>query len=125
MAEDEAGAKAHEGPPPRSDDSIRASVERLIASGKDLAEAELDWARLKGRSLAALLKRGLLFAVIAASALMVALSLLLVAGIIALAPYLGLLYATLVMIALAFLIAIVAGLVSRNAFHTLMGGDEK
>ncbi len=125
MAEDEAGAQAHEGPPPRSDDSIRASVERLIASGKDLAEAELDWARLKGRSLAALLKRGLLFAVIAASALMVALSLLLVAGIIALAPYLGLLYATLVMIALAFLIAIVAGLVSRNAFHALMGGDEK
>ncbi len=56
--------------------------------------------------------------------LMVGLSLLLVAGIIALAPFVGLLYATLIMIAVAFAIAIVFGLLSRRAFKDLMEGSE-
>lgn len=124
MDDDQAGAPhAHEGPPPRSDDSIRASIERLIASGKDLADAELSWAKLKGHSLLALLRRGLFFGIIALCGLMVGLSLLLVAGIVALAPKVGLLPATLIVIAVAFAIAIGFGLLARNAFRSLFSGD--
>ncbi len=112
------------GPPPRTDDSIHASVERLIASGKDLAEAEIAWARLKGRSLAAILERGLIFALVSTVGLLVGLSLLLVAAIVALMPYVGLLYATLIVIAVSFAIAALCGLLARQAFRQLLSGDE-
>jgi hypothetical protein len=126
MDDEEAGAKAaRQGPPPGSGDTIHASVERLIASGKDLAEAEISWAKLKGRSLAATLSKGLLFGLIATTGLMVGLSLLLVAGIVAIAPHVGgLLYATLIMIGVAFALAIVFGLLARNAFRQLIGDDD-
>lgn len=115
--------QAQDGGPPRSDDSIRASVERLIASGKDLAEAELSWAKLKGRSLLSVLRRGLFFGIIAVCGLMVGFSLLLVAGIIALAPKVGLLPATLIVIAVAFGVAILFGLLARNALRDLLDDD--
>lgn len=123
MDDEEAGADdARKGPSP---DSIHASVERLIASGKDLAEAEIGWAKLKGRSIASLLRKGLFFGLIATTGLIVGLSLLLVAGIVAIAPHVGgLLYATLIMIGVAFLLAIVFGLLARNAFRELIGDDE-
>jgi hypothetical protein len=126
MDDDEAGAdNAQKGPPPGSGDSIHASVERLIASGKDLADAELSWAKLKGRSLAAILRKGLFFGLIATTGLMVGFSLLLVAGIVALAPHTGLLYATLIVIGISFGIAILFGLLARGAFRALMGADEE
>ncbi|MBO9671691.1 MAG: hypothetical protein J7485_14375 [Sphingobium sp.] len=123
MDDDEAGAEnARKGPPP---DSIHASVERLIASGKDLAEAEISWAKLKGRSLASLLRKGLLFGILATTGLMVGFSLLLVASIVAIAPHVGgLLYATLIMIGVAFALAIIFGLLARNAFREMIGEDE-
>lgn len=124
MDDVEAGAGPAQGGPPRSDDSLRAGVERLIVTGRELAEAEIAWARLKGNSLAAILRRGLLFSIIAMVGLMVGLSLLLVAGIVALAPLVGLLYATLIVIVIAFAIAILFGLLARKAFHALMSGDE-
>lgn len=126
MDDEEAGAKAaQQGPPPGSGDTIHASVERLIASGKDLAEAEISWAKLKGRSLAATLRKGLLFGLIATTGLMVGLSLLLVAGIVAIAPHVGgLLYATLIMIGVAFALAIGFGLLARSAFRQLIGDDD-
>lgn len=125
MDEEEAGAvDARGGPPPRTDDSIRGSIERLIAAGKDLADAELSWAKLKGRSLMSTLKRGLFFSIIAVSALMVGLSLLLVAGIVALAPKVGLLPATLIIIAVAFGLAVLFSLLARQAFRNLMRSDE-
>lgn len=124
MDDEEAGAShARQGPPPKAD-SIQASVERLIASGKDLADAELHWARLKGRSLASILQRGLVYAILATTGLMVGFSLLLVAGIVALAPYVGgLLYATLIVIVIAFAIAALFGLMARRAFRRLIGED--
>ncbi len=124
MEEDEAGAAYARQGPPGSDDTIHASVQRLIASGKDLAQAELAWAKLKGRNLAAILRRALLFGVIAMVGLMVGLSLLLVAGIVALAPHVGLLPATLIVIAVAFGIALLFGLLARHAFRQLTGGAE-
>ncbi len=133
MDDEQAGAeKAHDETreetgapsPPRSSDSIHASVERLIASGKDMVEAEFAWAKLKGRSLAAILERGLIFAVIAMVGLLVGLSLLLVAAIVALAPHVGLLYATLIVIAISFAMAALFGLLARQAFKQLLSGDE-
>jgi hypothetical protein len=126
MDDEKAGADdARKGPPPGSGDTIHASVERLIASGKDMAEAEIAWARLKGRSLATNLRRGLLFGVIATTGLMVGLSLLLVAGIVAIAPHVGgLLYATLIMIGVAFALAVTFGLMARKAFRELIGEDK-
>lgn len=126
MDDEEAGAQsAQKGPPPAQGDTIHASVERLIASGKDLAEAEISWAKLKGRRLAANLRKGLFFGLIATTGLMVGMSLLLVAGIVAIAPHVGgLLYATLVMIAVAFALAVGFGLLARNAFRQLIGDDE-
>lgn len=123
MNDDEAGAgHARQGPPPRPD-SIQASVERLIASSKDLADAEISWAKLKGRSLALLLRRGMFFGVIATTGLMVGFSLLLVAGIVALFPLVGLLYAILIVVAFAFAIALLFGLLARSAFRQLLGED--
>jgi len=122
MDDEEAGAgQARQGPPAGSGDTLHASVERLIASGKDLADAEISWAKLKGRSLAALLRRGLLFGLIATVGLMVGLSLLLVALIVALAPHVGLLGATLIVIAIAFALAGLFGWLARNAFRDMMG----
>ena len=124
MDDEEAGAAhARQGPPPKAD-SIQASIERLIASGKDLADAELSWAKLKSRSLAAILRRVIFFTVLATTGLMVGFSLLLVAGIMALAPYVGFLYATLIVIAVSFAIALLFGWFARQAFHQLLGtGD--
>ena len=108
----------------RTDDSIHGSFERIIASGKDMVEAELAWAKLKGRSLAGIAQRGFAFALVAMVGLMVGLSLLLVAAIVALAPHVGLLYATLIVIGISFAIAIIFGLFARRAFRQLLGGDE-
>jgi hypothetical protein len=48
-----------------------------------------------------------------------------VAGIVAIAPHVGgLLYATLIMIGVAFALAIVFGLLARNAFRRLIGDDD-
>ncbi|MBO9576226.1 MAG: hypothetical protein J7494_10845 [Sphingobium sp.] len=125
MDDEEAGAAdVRQGPPPKSD-SIQASVERLIASGKDLAEAEISWAKLKGRSLAALLRRGLILTILATTGLMVGFSLLLVALIVALAPLVGgLLYATLIVIALSFALAAIFGVMAHRTFRRLLGEDE-
>lgn len=121
MDDDEAGANARQGPPTGSGDSLHASVERLIASGKDLADAEISWAKLKGRSMAVLLRRGLFFGLIAMVGLMVGFSLLLVALIVALAPLVGLLYATLIVILLSFCLAALFGWLARAAFLEMMG----
>ncbi|HZV56769.1 MAG TPA: phage holin family protein [Sphingobium sp.] len=123
MDEDEAGAAYARQEPPGGDETIHASVQRLIASGKDLAHAELAWAKLKGRSLAAILRRALLFGLLAVVGLMVGLSLSLVAGIVALAPHVGLLPATLIVIAVAFGMALIFGLLARHALRRLMGAD--
>jgi len=123
MDEDEAGAGYARQEPPGGDETIHASVQRLIASGKDLANAELDWAKLKGRSLATILRRALLFGLLAVVGLMVGLSLSLVAGIVALAPHVGLLPATLIVIAVAFGMALIFGLLARHALRRLMGAD--
>ena len=56
---------------------------------------------------------------------MVGFSLLLVAGIIGLAPIVGLLYATLIVIALSFAVAAIFGYLARRSFRQLLGEDEK
>jgi hypothetical protein len=122
--ETEAGAAdARSETPPRSDDSVRGSVERLVAAGRELAEAELAWARLKGRSVARVVRTGLLLAIVALVCLIVGLSLLLVAAIVALAPLTGLLAAVLIVCAGSLAGAALFGLLARNAFLRMIGDD--
>ncbi len=108
MDDEEAGAKAaRQGPPLGSGDTIHASVERLIASGKDLAEAE-SLGQAQGSQPGRNPEQGPVVALIATTGLMVGFSLLLVAGIVAIAPHVGgLLHATLIMIGVAFALAVV------------------
>lgn len=119
-AEASLGADAAGAPPP-GDDSIGASVQRLIASGKDLVEAEVEWAKLKGQSIAAVIRRGMFFIVVAAVSLTVGLSLLLVAAVVALAPFVGWLAATLIVSALAFAAAFLFGLLAKRTLDDLTG----
>jgi hypothetical protein len=114
---DETDAGAQDAPP--SDDSIRGSIERLIASGKELAEAELAWAKIKGRGIARIVRKGLLFLTIALACLIVGLALLLVASVVALAPITGLFAATLIVAAVALGGAALFGLLARNSFRAL------
>lgn len=111
------------GPTPRPDESILASIERLITAGRELAEAEFAWAKLKGLSLAAIARRGLLFAVIALTSLIVGLTLILVAAVVALTPFTGLLGAALIISAAAFAVTILFGLLARHAIARLISGS--
>jgi hypothetical protein len=103
----------------RPDDSIRASIERLVVAGKELADAELAWAKIKGRGIARILRTGLLLASIALVCLSVGLVLLLVAGVVALAPVVGLLGATLIMSGVALAGAAIFALAARAVLRQL------
>jgi hypothetical protein len=111
--------------PPTGDDSINANIQRLIATGKDMVEAEVAWAKLKGQSVAAVIRRGMFFVVVAAVSLTVGLSLLLVAAVVALAPFVGWLAATLIVSALAFLAAFLFGLFAKRTFDDLTGEKKR
>lgn len=125
MTESEAApAGERPGPSPRPADSIRGSIERLLASGQEVVEAEVAWAKLKGQDLAKHVRRGLLFATISVVCLIVGLALLLVAGVVALAPVTGLLGATLIVSLLAFIATVLFGLLARGIFDRMIEGDE-
>lgn len=107
-------------PPPLDDDSIRASVARLIASGKELAEAELAWARLKAALIADGLRKWLVLAALALIFLVTGVVILIVAAVIALAPYVGWLGASLIVAGIAIAAAIGFALAARRTFVALL-----
>jgi len=104
---------------PVEDMSLKASFARLIASGRTMAEAELDWARIKAKVIAEKLRTWLVFAALALVFLVMGVIILIVSAILALAPYVGMLAANLIVAALAIVIAIVCALIARNAFKSL------
>lgn len=109
-------------PLPVDDGSIRASVERLVASSRELATAELDWARLKAGVIAVRLRNGLVLGLLAATFLILAVIVLVAAAVIALAPILGWLGASLVVGGAAIIVAILFALAARRALAGLLGG---
>jgi uncharacterized membrane protein YqjE len=106
-------------PPPPDDGSIGASVARLVASGKELAEAELAWAKLKGALIAEGLRKWLVFASLALIFLVMGVVILIVSAIIALTPYVGLLYASLIVAGIAVFGAAICALAARRTFMAL------
>ncbi len=120
-----ADADLHEevAPPPADDGSIRASVARLVASGKELAEAELAWAKVRGALLADGLRKWLLTAALALIFLVMGVTILIASAIIALAPYVGWLAASLIVAGVSILAAILCALASRRIFSGLFGED--
>lgn len=108
---------------PEDDGSIRASVTRLLASGKELAEAELAWARAKGAVVAAGLSMSLIWAVLALILAVMGIGLLVVAAIVALMPLVGLLAASLIVAGLAILGALLCGLAARRTLANLFAED--
>jgi len=106
-------------PPSRDDPSIKESIARLIASGREMAEAELAWARVKAQIIAENLRTWLVFAALALVFLVMGVVILIVSAIIALAPYVGMLAANLIVAGVSIVIAIICALVARRAFKTL------
>ena len=105
--------------PVSDDDTIKASFTRLIASGRELAAAEMDWAKAKASIVADILRRGILFGVLAFVILLFAIGVLIAAAIIALAPLVGWLYAALIVAAILLVLVILLGLGAKRAFSRL------
>ncbi|MBB5986317.1 phage holin family protein [Sphingobium lignivorans] len=105
--------------PTADDGSIRASVERLVASGREMAEAELTWAKLKAAIIGAILGRALAFGVLAFVFLVMTLIMLIVAAVIALAPMVGWLGATLIVAGVSLAATILFGLLTRSSVQAL------
>ena len=109
--------------PPPDDSSVRASFARLVSSGKELAEAELEWAKVKGAVLADGLRKWLVMAALALIFLVMGVTILIVSAIIALAPLVGWLAASLIVAGISILAAIICALVARRVFAGLFAGD--
>ncbi|HZV19682.1 MAG TPA: phage holin family protein [Sphingobium sp.] len=109
--------------PPADDGSVRASVARLVASGKELAEAELAWAKVKGAVLADGLRKCVVMTALALVFLIMSVALLIVSFLIALAPMVGWLVASLIVAGVCIAAAIVCALLARRIFAGLFAGD--
>jgi len=109
--------------PPADDGSVRASIARLVASGRELAEAELEWAKVKGAVLADGLRKWLVMAALALIFLMMGVTILIVSAIIALAPLVGWLAASLIVAGISIIAAIICALAARRIFTGLFAGD--
>jgi len=109
--------------PPPDDSSVRASFARLVSSGKELAEAELEWAKVKGAVLADGLRKWLVMAALALIFLVMGVTILIVSAIIALAPLVGWLAASLIVAGISILAAIICALAARRVFAGLFAGD--
>ena len=101
------------------DDTIKANFTRLIASGRELVAAEMDWAKAKASIVGDILRRGIMFGVLAFVILLFAIGVLIAAAIIALAPYVGWLYAALIVAAVLLVIVALLGLGAKRAFSRL------
>ncbi|MCW2382039.1 MULTISPECIES: phage holin family protein [unclassified Sphingobium] len=116
------------GTPPNPEDALEKetigeSFSRLIASGRELAEAELTWAKLKAALIAAAARRAALFGVLAFLFVSLALVTLVAAAVIALAPSVGWLGAALIVAGGLLLLALLCGLMVKRALSPLSKAD--
>lgn len=123
MTDSDADLKADTATPPGDDGSIRASVTRLVAAGRELAEAELARAKVKGAIVADGVRKWLAFAALAMIFLVMGVTILIVSAIIALAPYVGWLAASLIVAGIAIVAAILCALAARKVFFDLFKED--
>jgi uncharacterized membrane protein YqjE len=125
MSEPEANVEEKVAPPPPDDGSVRASITRLLASGRELAEAELAWAKIKAAVIADGLRRWLILASLAMIFLVMGVVILISSAIIALAPVMGWLWASLTVAGISILLAVIFALVARRTFLKLFEEEEQ
>jgi len=106
-------------PPESERESLRESFARLISSGREMADAELTWARLKAQVVAAALARAALLCLLALVFLGVGLALFVVASVVALAPLVGWVGATLIVAGTCVLLAALLGFAARHIVYAL------
>lgn len=109
-----------------SDDnaSMAETVERLFDAGKELAQAEIGWARARGLRVAGALRS---IAILAAVALIVAFGIivtLMLGAILALAPLIGIGLAILVVTGAGLVVIAICGLVIRSRISAMMDMPE-
>ncbi|HWJ71431.1 MAG TPA: phage holin family protein [Sphingobium sp.] len=114
---------ANDGPSSADDGSIRGNVTRLIAAGKELAEAEFAWARAKGAVVADGLRKWVMLAALALIFLVMGVTLLIVSAIIALIPLVGLLISSLIVAGLSLLAALICTLAARRILNNLFAEE--
>ena len=100
-------------------DTIKANFTRLIDSGRELASAELDWAKAKASIIADVLRRGIMLAVLAFVILLFAIGVLIAAAVIALAPHVGWLLAAFIVAGVLLALVALLGLGAKRAFSRL------
>lgn len=81
---------------PEHEESLKESLERLWSAGRDLALAELDWARARAAYLGAAVQRIAIFGAVAFILALALIITLFVGALLALAPLIGIGWAILV-----------------------------
>lgn len=107
------------------DETVQESFANLLASGRELADAEFKWAKIKAAIVTTALKKGSMFGALAAFFILIGLLLLVVAAVIALTPLIGLLGATLIVAAIAFLFAALLGIAAKNVIAAAFKAEEE
>lgn len=111
--------------PVEDDGSVRASFTRLVDTGREMAAAELSWAKLKAGLIANCLRTGFILGLLALICLVMGVMILIVAAIIALAPALGWLGATLAVGILSLVMAILLALGARWSVMRLFADEAR
>jgi len=101
--------------PPFEEDSIRDSFARLIDAGREMADAEVGWAKLRAKLAAVALRNAVALGSLALLLLIIAVLLLFAAAVIALIPHVGLLGATLIVAGVSVVVALLLGLAAKKA----------
>jgi hypothetical protein len=109
------------GPGPASF-SIGESVSRLVDAGRDLVAAELDWAKLRGRTAGLCLRDAALLGLTAIILALATLTALLVGLIMILTPALGAALAVLIVTGTALALAGLLGWLAARRARAMFGG---
>jgi hypothetical protein len=112
---------AHEDSP--AEPGVIEVIKRLIAAGRELAAAEMDWAKARGRFIAGLAIRIAIFGVVAGVLFLATIVALLVGAVLILSPLLGPGYALLAVIGGALVIIALCGLGIAHAVGRMKGAD--
>ena len=110
-----AGAEARS----RADDSVRAAFTRLYADGRAYASAELDKQKAKAGIVTTAVRTVAICAVIALILVFAAIVTLLVGLVFALAPIVGAIWSTLIVVGIALVIAVLLLMVAKSAISAM------
>ncbi|WP_443970776.1 phage holin family protein [Sphingobium sp. CR28] len=126
MLEGEEHAQTTDAPEPSggADESVRATMERLVAAGQELLSAELEWAKLKAAATGAALRNAAVLGILAILLALAGLTTLLFGIILALTPLIGAVFATLLVAVVTIGIALILILLARRSLSGIARNRE-